>query len=319
MTSLVRVPVLLAALWLVLVVPKPALAAEPARPRRLQAIVDAAAADALKTFAEKKLQTNQLAISLVDLSDPLRPLQAHYRGDVPIYPASVVKLFYLVAAHRWLEDGKLKNTEELRRAMRDMIRESSNDATHYVVDSLTGTTAGPELPDSEMAEWMLKRNAVNRYFASLGYAQINVNQKPWGDGPYGRERVFVGKNYENRNTLTTESTARLLTEIVQGRAITAARSADMLKLLERDPLKKKTESAEPDQNYDFTGAAPLPAGAKLWSKAGWTSTVRHDAACLELPSGARYVLVTFTTGHSSERELIPMVARKIMDGLAPPK
>jgi len=93
----------------------------------------------------------------------------------------------------------------------------------------------------------------------------------------------------------------------------------MLKLLERDPFKKKTDSGEPDQNYDFTGAAPLPAGTKLWSKAGWTSTVRHDAACLELPTGARFVLVTFTTGHSNEREIIPAIARKIMDGLGQPK
>ncbi len=30
---------------------------------------------------------------------------AHHRGDAPIYPASVVKLFYLVAAHRQMEDG----------------------------------------------------------------------------------------------------------------------------------------------------------------------------------------------------------------------
>ena len=286
------------------------------RPRRLQMMVNAAAAHACKTFAEKRLQTNQLAISLVDLRDPRRPIQAHYRGDAPFYPASVIKLFYLTAAHRWMEDGKLANTEELRRAMRDMIVDSSNDATHYVVDSLTGTTGGPELPENEMQGWTQKRNAVNRYFASLAYTNINVNQKPWGDGPYGRERLFVGKNYENRNVLTTEATARLLLEIVLRRAISALRSAEMMKLLERDPFKKKAEASEPDQNYDFTGATALPAGTKLWSKAGWTSSVRHDAAYLELPDGTRFVLVTFTSGHSDEREIIPTVAKEIMDGLS---
>jgi len=56
-------------------------------------------------------------------------------------------------------------------------------------------------------------------------------------------------------------------------------------------------------------------GAKLWSKAGWTSTVRHDAAYVGLPNGTRFILVTFTSGHSDEREIIPTVARKIIERL----
>lgn len=155
---------------------------------------------------------------------------------------------------------------------------------------------------------------MNRYFASLGYKKININQKPWCEGPYGRERVFVGKNYENRNALTTEVTARLLAEIVQGRAITAARSQEMLQLMERDPSKKIERSCEPNQNVDFTAPA-LPPGAKLWSKAGWTSTTRHDAAYVELPNGARFVLVTFTVGHADERDIIPFVAAKILEAM----
>jgi len=282
---------------------------------RLQKIVDAAAAETISAFARNDLQTNQLAITLIDLRDLHRPIEASYRGEVRMYPASVVKLFYLVAAHRWMEHGELRDSAELRRAMRDMIVDSSNDATHYVVDAVTGTTEGPELPDSEMKEWSYKRNAINRYFFSVGYTNINVNQKPWGDGPYGRERIFVGKAYDNRNALTTAITARLLTEIIQGRAISSLRSAEMMKLLQRDPFKKKTPDCEPDQNYDFTGAAPLPPGAKVWSKAGWTSTVRHDAAYVELPNGQRFVLVTFTTGHGNERDIIPTVAKKIIDGL----
>src|SRR5258707_14850490 len=110
MISIVRLSVLLGVLWPLLVDPIHAAATEPASRRDLQEIVDAAAAHALKTFAENKLQTNQLAISLVDLRDPQHPPQAHYRGDAPIYPPSVIKLFYLVAAHRWMEDGKLKDT-----------------------------------------------------------------------------------------------------------------------------------------------------------------------------------------------------------------
>ena len=56
-------------------------------------------------------------------------------------------------------------------------------------------------------------------------------------------------------------------------------------------------------------------GVRLWSKAGWTSTTRHDAAYLELPNGAKFVLVTFTTDHANDREIIPDVARIVIDGI----
>jgi beta-lactamase class A len=278
---------------------------------RLQVMVDTAVATTLERFAGQKLQSNELAVTLVDLRDFRRPAQASFRGDVQIYPASVIKLFYLVAAHRWLENGKLQDTPELRRALHDMIVDSSNEATHYVVDLLTDTTSGPELSDAQIDEWFEKRNAVNRYFHSLGYTHINANRKPWCEGPYGREMQSVKKHKPNRNLLTTDATARLLVEIATGQAVTPARSAAMLTLLERDPSKKAPPGCEPDQALDFTTAG-LPPGAKVRSKAGWTSEVRHDAAYVELPGGARFVLVTFTTGHSDEREIIASVVRKIV-------
>ena len=278
----------------------------------MQATLASAVAKTLAEFAKTNLASNQLAITVVDLTAREQPIQASYRGNVPIYPASVIKLFYLVAAHRWMEDGKLQDTAELRRAMRDMIVDSGNDPTHYIVDLLTGTTEGPELPGEEMKIWLDKRNAVNRYFASLGFTQCNINQKPWGDGPYGRERISVGKNYENRNALTTDATARLLTEIVLGKAVSAKRSGQMMELLKRNPAKPRpADSCEPDQSLDFSAPAFRP-GDKVWSKAGWTSTTRHDAAYIETTTGQHLVIVTFTTGHANDRDIIPSVVSKIL-------
>jgi hypothetical protein len=279
------------------------------RSTQLQDLVDKAVHATIEQFAPKKLKPDQLALTLVDLRDASHPLQASYRGDAPIYPASVVKLFYLAAAHRWLEDGKLQETEELRRAMSDMIVHSYNEATHYVVDLLTGTTSGPELPAAELEDWFNKRNAVNRYFTSLGYTNINVNKKPWCEGPYGRETQAIKAFKPNRNMLTTEATARLLTQIVTGKAISAKRSAEMMKLLERNPTGKTSDPD--DQSHGFTGPA-VPTGAKLWSKAGWTSETRHDAAYIELPDGAKFVLVTFTVGQAAERDIIPALARVVI-------
>src|SRR5262249_31267168 len=153
-----------------------------------QELVNEAARAALTRFADKKLTESQLSITLIDLRDPQHPAQASFRGNERIYPASVVKLFYLGAVHRWLEDKKILPTDELKRAVRDMIVDSSNEATQYIVDVLTQTTGGFELPPKEMADWQEKRNAVNRYYTSLGYTNINVNQKTFCEDAYGRER-----------------------------------------------------------------------------------------------------------------------------------
>ena len=286
---------------------------EPASPAAtLQALVDHAASTTLAKFSGQNLQRDDLAITLIDLRDAGRPLTASFRGNERIYPASVVKLFYLVAAHRWLEDKKIEDTPELRRAIKDMIIDSYNEATHYVLDVVTHTTSGYELPPKEMEEWQQKRNAVNRYFSSLDYTNINVNQKTHCEDAYGREKVSRGPDGANRNKLTTDATARLMMEIVTGRVVTPARSLQMMELLKRDPSKKTADLDS--QDTGFTASA-LPRNTKYWAKAGWTSTTRHDAAYIELPTGENFVLVTFTERHSNTRDIIPTVARVIVDGL----
>ena len=279
-----------------------------------QGLVDEAARVTLAKFADKKLAENQLSITLIDLRDPQKPVTASYRGNERIYPASVVKLFYFAAVHRWLEDKKIQETAELKRAVRDMIVDSGNEATQYILDVLTQTTSGYELPAKEMESWQHKRNAVNRYFDTLGYTNINVNQKTFCENAYGRDNVSRGVKGENRNKLTTDATARLLAEIVTARAVTPARSAQMMELLKRDYAG--TTKDQDDQGHGFTGIALQGVnGAKLWSKAGWTSTTRHDAAYIELPNGAKFVLVVFTENHANEREIIPTVARVVIDGM----
>ena len=163
-----------------------------------------------------------------------------------------------------------------------------------------------------MTVWMEKRNAINKYFEKLGYKNINVNQKTWGDGPFGRERIFYGKDFANRNKLTTNATAKLLAEIATGKCVSKKRSEAMLALLARDFTKSSTDPD--DQATGFFGSALLK-GARLWSKAGWMSTARHDAAYIELPGGIRFVLVAFISNHAKEYAILPAIAKKIIGAL----
>jgi hypothetical protein len=243
-----------------------------------------------------------------------------YRGVERIYPASVVKLFYLVAVNEWLEKGMISTSKELERAMRDMIVDSSNDATSLVIDILSGTTSGPELSPGPFETWKQQRNIVNRYYQSLGWSDmetINVCQKTWCDGPYGRERAFVGELLDNRNMLTTNATARLLHSIVGGVAVSSGRSQAMMALIKRslqpDDLPKDVEE---DQVTGFLGGA-LPEEAQIWSKAGWTSQVRHDAAYIEIPGKRPYLLVVFIEGktNAKNRDILPFVSQLVVEAV----
>lgn len=289
------------------------------------------------TFAQfPGLARNQIALTWI-VYDPPAPINTggaisfeefwkysprgyHYRGVERIYPASVVKLFYLVAIHEWLERGMVVPSTELERAMRDMIVDSSNDATSLVVDVLTGTTSGPELPAGPFATWIQQRNIVNRYFQSLGWEEletINVNQKTWCDGPYGRERLFYGEMMENRNMLTTIATTRLLHSIVGGVAVSPARSQAMMALMGRS-LDPMVLAADPENQVTGFLGAGLPQDARIWSKAGLMSRVRHDAAYIELASTSPYLLVVFTEGaeHSQNEAILPFVSHGVAEAMA---
>ena len=250
-----------------------------------------------------------------------QPRGCSYRGVERIYPASIVKLFYLVAIHEWLQAGMIQESVELKRAIRDAIVESSNDATNLLVDVLTGTTSGPELPPQPFVTWKQQRNLINRYFQSLGWEElesINVNQKTWCDGAYGRERAFLGELMENRNMLTTDAVARLLHSIIGGVAVSSGRSQQMMKLLKRS--LNPAEFIEHDGENQVTGflGEALPANAKLWSKAGWTSQTRHDAAYIEIPNLQPYLLVVFTEGkdNAQNKAILPFISQSIVEAMA---
>jgi hypothetical protein len=242
----------------------------------------------------------------------------HYRGLERIYPASIVKLFYIVAIHEWLEHGMISFSAELERAMKDAIVDSSNDATSLLVDILSGTTSGPELTPGPLETWQYQRNIVNRYFQSLGWEDlesINVNQKTWSDGSYGRERAFLGELMENRNMLTTNATARLLHAIVGQVAVSAMRSQKIMGLLRRSLNSAEiSNNEEENQIHGFIGEG-LPANAQIWSKAGWTSQVRHDCAYIEIPDRPPYLLVIFTEGkfNAQNRQIIPFLSKTAVD------
>ena len=240
---------------------------------------------------------------------------AGWLEEKPIYPASVVKLFYACAIENWLYRDLLIESSELRRAMTEMITNSSNDATSYIVDLLTATTSGPALKGQRWEVWKKKRNFVNAWLSSFNWQEfrsINCCQKTWGDGPFGRDSDFYGDRGQNRNSLTTIATAKLMHELINGSFLMPNATQNLKRILNRslDLLKRKEN---PDNQVDGFLGEGLPTGSNLWSKAGLMSEVRHDAAYFETPKGHRMLLIVFTQGRNLARDtlLLPSFASEL--------
>ena len=195
---------------------------------------------------------NSLSITWVRYSDVSpeagQGLGAAWNQDRCVYPASVVKLIYAVAVERWQQRDLIPGSDELQRAMLDMIADSSNDATGLVVDLLTGTTSGPELHGERWEQWQRQRRLVNDWLASLQWPEldgVNCCQKTWGDGPYGREKRFYGADNGNRNALSTAATARMMEAGMTGAVVSpppaggyGTCSVALLILINVEPIRK---------------------------------------------------------------------------------
>ena len=146
-------------------------------------------------------------------------------------------------------------TPEMQRGLKDMIVVSSNEATQYILDVLTDTSSGAELPQKEFDAWQYKRNRVNRFYSAMGYTNINVDQKTFCEDAYGIEQQSRNYHGENRNMLTTDAVSRLLAEIVLGRMNTPERTKAMMDLMHRDPFAAIRRPGQPEHRIFGQGAA----------------------------------------------------------------
>ena len=278
----------------------------------LDAALARVASELVTEFSAKGLTAEGLAIAVIDMSRETPngsfPTGA-YRGDVSYYPCSVVKICYLSFYESRKQADKLADTPELVRAVKDMITVSSNDATGFVVDSLTGTTSGPELSGAEWERWKAKRNVVNDWYRGRGYTNLNANQKTFCEDAYGREQAFRDGG-KNRNRMTAAETARIFKEIVHGEVAGEILTGEMLALLSRD-----VAADEPFEDFELEDARlagqGLPRGSRIWAKSGDAYDLHHLVARVALPNGSDYVVAVFTQGVKDVKEVIPRAYEKV--------
>jgi len=231
------------------------------------------------------------------------------------YPASIVKIVYALATQIWIKRDLINETDELRRALHEMIANSNNDATSYILDLLTGTTSGPSLNKQNFEAWKIQRQLINDWLEELQWTEIknwNCSQKTWNEGPFGREKDFYGKNNENRNSMTTDGSARFFESLMTQEMLTKLASEKFIQNFRRslDPVIRKQDLE--NQVDGFLGEG-LPHASKLWSKAGLMSEVRHDVAWWVAPNQNPMLVAVFTTGKklAKDRFLIPAIGSEL--------
>lgn len=269
----------------------------------LDRTVDALAA------ADPKLRKVNAGIALLDMSHGDPPLLAHRNGEAPIYPASVVKLVYLMAAYARQEAGTHRIDSEIDEQLTLMIHNSSNQATRRVFAWLTGTEPGPALPPDDYREFRERRLGVQRWLHTLGITDLHcVNPTYDGNGDlFGRDEQFVADRgltgglphrdgeLSNRNAMTAIGTAKLLALLATDRALSAESSATVRRRMRRDPKEQPYLAPR-----IAGGAARLP-DMEVYAKSGTWGPIYADAGIIRHASGRQLVLAVFTEGRPPYR------------------
>lgn len=238
------------------------------------------------------LNKEDVAVSclLISRENHGAPHFGHFRGDEAMYPSSIAKLFYAVAAYKKMQDRCIRDSK-IESDITAMLRDDDHKAANRVVDFVSGTESGDELSGGDFRSFERKRQWVNRYFEKIGFEGINVSQKFWTEKPTGRDLQLLGRklprNYENSNRLTANQAAQLLYLIYADAIVSKEACEKIKKAIER---RVDQEKISPLQGI----ASGLPSGAKLWSVKGFTHQDFNEVGLVALPNGQVYVLSVFT-------------------------
>jgi hypothetical protein len=267
----------------------------------LQAFLDRNLAEIVA--ADPALRRTQIRIGLLDLTGDGPPKLAHHHGYTGIYPASVVKFVYLMAAYAWQERGWLTIDPALDVELTSMIRASSNQATRKVFAALTETEPGPPLPPDAYQNFRDRRHRVKQWLVSMGIDDLHcVNPTYDGGGDlFGRDQQFLkdrsvkgglgaaGSEYPNRQAMTAVGTAKLLALLATDRALTPEDSATVRRRMKRDPKE------QPHLAHRIAGGAKrADDDLEIYAKSGTWGPDYADAGIVRDGNGRQFVVAVFT-------------------------
>ncbi len=291
----------------------------------LQALLDRSIATL--EAKDARLRAADVRIAVLDLRDDAAPKLAQQRGYRPMYPASVIKFVYLMAAYAFQEQGQLRIDPELDGLLTHMIFESSNQATQGVMARITGTTPGPALAPDAYAEFRDRRLSVNRWLGTLGVRGLHCVNPTFDGGAdlTGRDRQFIADrsvasglspdgDEPNRNQMTAVGTAELLALLATDRALSPQDSATVRRRMRRDPKVQRHLAAR------IAGGASRLPGLEVSAKSGTWGPIYADAGIVRNTEGKQFVLAVLIQGTPAYRGdfIADLTERLAAALLAPP-
>ena len=225
-----------------------------------------------KNLIDKK----KMSVGVVDLSNPKEARFARINGDYMMYAASLPKIAVLLASVDAIENGELKETDEIKKDMRIMISKSNNQATTRMIDRV----------GYEKIESVLTDPKYEFYDEDKG-GGLWVGKRYGGGGDTNREPL---KNLSHAASVT--QVCRFYYLLANGKLVNEKRSKQMLDIM-----------VNPDLHHKFVNSieqiAPL---AKLYRKSGSWKTYHSDSILVwgKNPN-RRYILVALIDDPNGEQ------------------
>lgn len=230
-----------------------------------------------------------LAVTVIDITDPTKPLLAEVNGGLMMYSASLPKIALLLGAMQKVEDGDLTLTPEFEQQLTRMIRHSSNADASAVYD-LVGA--------SYLAD-LLQSDSLQLYKEDSGGL--------WVGKPYSRGPVWKRDPINNiSHGATSHEVARFYYLLATDRLV----SPQSCKLM-RDVL------SEPAIKHKFVSALQRYPEAKILRKSGTWRTYHSDSAIVTR-DGRQYIVVALANDPNGAKwmEQIALLADRIVFDLA---
>ncbi len=253
--------------------------------------------DARVLHAVERARTEFLAQQRFDrmhVTVLLQGRDGHWRrgtveGDQLAYPASSVKLGFLVGAVHWCREHD-QAPDCLDEFVRPMIVDSDNVATGEVVDRISGAPNAP-VADNDVEAWIERRRYTERVLESvalLGSQRLFTKTYPTNSGEEPAELERLAWQRLGRNAMTTDLASALMLNVALGTL--EPQATDYMRSLLRRPAFSGHSSL----------GGGLPPGSVHENKIGSAFDTLQDVMYAELPNGQRLVIAAFTNGWDAQ-------------------
>ena len=236
----------------------------------------------------KAVSKNQLAVTVIDITDRANPRMAEVNGNMMMYSASLPKIAILLGAMQKIEDGELALTPEFEQQLTRMIRHSSNKDASAVYD-LVGAPYLAELLQSEDYQ-LYKKDSGGL----------------WVGRPYSRGPVWKRDPINHiSHGASSHEVARFYYMLATDRLV-SAQSCEVMRDVLSDPAIK----------HKFVSGLQRYPDAEILRKSGTWRTYHSDSAIVKR-DGREYIVVALANDANGTKwmEQIALMADKIIFNL----